>query len=104
MASVKAGTRLSTIASTAFGATTANFAILTTILQASSRVNKTRRRSAPRSTPVHSSRLPIKQAWGSSIVQGGWKRRSSMADRFHLIGKRLSPAMGDDVPNLMDAN
>jgi len=27
-----------------------------------------------------------------------------MADRFHLIGKRLSPAMGDDVPNLMDAN
>ena len=60
--------------------------------------------AAPRSTPVHSSRLPIKQAWGSSIVQGGWKWRSSMADRSHFIGKRLSPAMGDDVPNLMDAN
>ena len=27
-----------------------------------------------------------------------------MADRFHLIGKRLSPAIGDYVPNSMDAN
>jgi len=32
------------------------------------------------------------------------KRRSGMADRFHFIRKRLSPATGDHVPNPMDAN
>ena len=31
-------------------------------------------------------------------------RRSGMADCLHLVGKRLSPAIRDDVPNPMDAN
>jgi hypothetical protein len=34
----------------------------------------------------------------SSIVHGGGKRRSRMADCFHLIGKRFSPTMGDHAP------
>ena len=37
-------------------------------------------------------------------ARAAFRQHLGMADWLHLIGERLSPAMGDHVPNPMDAN